>query len=163
MSGRVVSTVFESDLPAWLKRYAAALATFADDDGTQVFPSVATLARMAGRCERATQYALRELRRRGVLTVDPAPTTRRTTRYKFKAVALPQLGDPDQLPLFTQGGDRQSGRKPSTVDVFHSHAQGLTRSGLHPGGATGCTRSVIDPSVRTTHKRDAKKTERRDA
>ena len=36
MSGRLVSKVFESALPAWLKPYAAACASFASDDGQRV-------------------------------------------------------------------------------------------------------------------------------
>ena len=146
MSGRVVSAVFGSVLPAWLKPYASALASFAADDGTRVYPTVATIARMVGRCERATQYALRELERRGVLTIVAAPTPRHATRYHFRAVALPQLGDPDQLALFPHPGVHQSRHIPRPPDVFHSHAQVLTGSGLHPRGAVGCTRSVIDPS-----------------
>jgi len=147
MSGRLVSAVFESSLPAWLKPYAAACASFAEDDGTRVFPSIALLARMVGRCERATQTAIHELRRRGVLVVAIEPAPYRSRRYVFNAAALPAVTDePDQLPLFPQATKAKAAR----VEVFHSHAQALTRSPLHPMGAAHCTRSVIDPSF-TTH------------
>lgn len=156
MSGRVVSTVFESDLPAWLKRYAAALATFAADDGSQVYPTIARLARMVGRSKRSTQRAVHDLIRRGILIVDTPPTPRRAARYHLRAVALPQIGDPDQLALFPQGGVQTSGRKPSVVDVFHSHAQVLTRHPCHPRGDTRVTRSVSDPSFSTNQEKSAR-------
>ena len=132
MSVRLVSAVFSSALPAWLKLYATALATFAADDGSSVYPSIARLAQMVGRCERATQTAVRELRRRGVLTVKAQPGRNRATRYHLDVDALPHVSDGDQIPL------------------FHSRPQQLTGSGLHPRGAVGCTRSVIDPSF-TNH------------
>jgi hypothetical protein len=143
MSGRLVSEVFNSTLPAWLKPYAAACASFAADDGTQVYPSVLRVARMVGRCERATQTALHELRRRGVLRVVGPHGRYRTTRYVFQADALPGAHDPDQLPLFPQATSQKSSAAPR----FPQFPQALTSSGLHPMGAVGCTRSVIDPSV----------------
>jgi hypothetical protein len=142
MSGRLVSAVFDSALPAWLKPYAAACATFAEDDGTRVYPSIARVARMVGRCERATQTALQDLRRRGVLIIAVEAGRHRARRYVFNARALPTIEDADQLPLFPQA----TKGKPARIDVFHSHAQASTGSGLHVMGAVGRTRSVNDPS-----------------
>ena len=142
MSGRLVSAVFDSTLPAWLKPYAAACASFALDDGTRIFPTVLRVARMVGRCERATQAALLELRSRGILTVEAAPGRNRATRYRFHAAALPSAADPDQLSLFSTGA------MPRTIGKtgFPQLAQASTRNGLHPRGAVDCTRSVSDPS-----------------
>ena len=103
MSGRLVSAVFDSALPAWLKHYAAAAASFASDDGRRIFPSMAHLARLAGRSERATQTAVHELVRLGVLTVVVPPGRYRPTHYRFHAAALPSIHDPAQLPLFPTG------------------------------------------------------------
>ena len=158
MSGRLVSAVFDSTLPAWLKRYAAAYASFAADDGSRVYPSRARVARLVGRSERSTQRAIQELRRRGVLALELAPVRQQTPRYQFRAIALPQIGDPDQLALFPQAQGQKPGRKPRDPDVFHSHAQVLTGRGCHPMGDTGVTRSVSDPSVVTSTRRDARKT-----
>jgi len=158
MSGRLVSAVFNSALPAWLKPYAAACASFAADDGSRVYPSVDRVAKMVGRCERATRTAMQELRRRGVLTVDIPHGRYRATRYVFQATALPQIGDPDQLGLFPQGLVMKVGANGGIKKVFHRHPQQLTGSGLHPMGAVDCTRSVIDPSFSTSTKRDARKT-----
>jgi len=158
MSGRVVSAVFGSDLPAWLKPYAGALATFAADDGSRVYPSVATLARLVGRSERSAQRALRELRARGVIKREHGPGHRRAPQYQFRAIALPQIGDENQLALFPQARVQKHGLKSPEPEVFHSHAQVLTGHQCPVMGDTSVTRSVIDPSLRTSTRRDARKT-----
>jgi hypothetical protein len=148
MSGRLVSAVFESALPPWLKRYATACASFAAEDGTKIYPTMVRLARMTGRSERATQTAVHELIRRGVLIIEAPHTPRRATRYRLNTDALPHRGDPDQLPLFQQAAriNIPPATAASEPGVFHSHAQALTGSGLHPRGEVGFTRSFIDPS-----------------
>ena len=147
MSGRLVSIVFDSALPAWLKPYAAACASFASDDGTQVFPSVLRIARMVGRCERATHTAMQELRRRGILMIVTAPGRHRATGYRFNAHALPQLGGPTQLPLFPQAtGPKTRGARAEISTV----STGFNMQWTAARGAVDCTRSVIDPSS-TTH------------
>ena len=158
MSGRLVSAVFDSTLPAWLKRYAAAYASFAADDGSRVYPSRARVARLVGRSERSTQRAIQELRRRGVLALEQGAGQNRAPRYSFRTIALPQIGDPDQLALFPQGGVRDSREKRGDPDVFHSHAQVLTGHRCLPGGDMGVSRSVSDPSFSTSTRRDARKT-----
>jgi MarR-like DNA-binding transcriptional regulator SgrR of sgrS sRNA len=99
MSGRLVSAVFDSALPAWLKPYAAAFATFAKDDGSRVFPTIARVARMVSRSERATQTAVTELRRRHILELVAPPGRHRATQYVFNATALPLAGDGAQMPF----------------------------------------------------------------
>jgi hypothetical protein len=147
MSGRLVSIVFESGLPAWLKPYAAACASFANDDGTQVYPSVVRIARMVGRCERATQTAMQELRRRGVLLIVTAPGRHRATGYRFNAHALPYVDGPTQLPLFPQAtGPKTRGARAEISTV----STGVNMQWTAPRGAVDCTRSVNDPSS-TTH------------
>lgn len=68
MSGKVAGAILD------LGRYAGAtlvvaltLAEYADDDGTEIFPKVSTLAQRAKLSERMTQYALKRLREDGVL------------------------------------------------------------------------------------------------
>jgi hypothetical protein len=100
MSGRLVSAVFASALPAWLKPYAAAYATFAADDGSRVFPARTTIARMVGRSPRQVQTATRLLRAPGILDLEQAPGPRRPVHYRFVEAALPHVGDGHQLPLF---------------------------------------------------------------
>lgn len=143
MSGRLVSAVFNSTLPAWLKPYAAACASFALDDGSRIYPSIERLARMVGRTPRATQTAVHELCRRGVLRVEARHARYRTTRYVFAEDALPRpIGAAEQLPLFPQAPRPKS----AVENSFPQFPQALTGSGLHPMGEVGFTRSVIDPS-----------------
>jgi hypothetical protein len=158
MAGRLVSAVFESALPAWLKPYAATYASFAAPDGSRVFPSVARVARMVGRSERATQTALHELRRRGVLVLVCAHAPGRTAQYQFHGSALPQMTDPGQLSLFQQANVNKPQGNPEITEVFHSHPQAYTRSPLRVMGEAHFTRSVSDPSVVTSTRRDARKT-----
>jgi len=160
MSGRLVSAVFRSDLPAWLKPYAAAYASFAADDGSRVYPSRARVAKMVSKSERSTQRAIQALRARGILVQESAPAAHQVPRYHFRAIALPQIGDENQLALFPQALVSKPGAKSPTVDVFHSHPQISTGRGCLPRGDMGVSLSFNDPSVRTTHRR-AKRDERK--
>jgi len=133
MSARLVSAVFSSSLPAWLKPYATALATFAADDGGRVYPTVARLARMVGRSDRATQTAIGELRRLGVLTLEAPAGRYRASRYAFHVRALskfPQVRVQKPRPILVGGGD------------MHRFSQGLTGSWVKP--------TSPDQSVRTS-------------
>jgi hypothetical protein len=155
MSGRLVSSVFASALPAWLKPYAAAFASFAADDGSRVYPTVARVARMVGRSDRSTQRALHELRDLGVLVLEAGPGHHRAPRYGFCAAALPNVGDPDQLPLFPQAAAARSGANAAGAATFPHPPQVLTGRWCHPLGDMGVTRSVSDPSF-STHREIAK-------
>jgi hypothetical protein len=146
MSGRLVSAVFESTLPSWLKPYAAACATFAADDGSRVFPSVARIARLVGRTERSTQRALQELRDRGVLVVEVAAGRYRPTRYRFRATLLPQLSDLTQLALFPQAPSQKSGANSQTRPGFPQFPQGFTGMG-DTHDTPWVTPTAPDPSV----------------
>ena len=148
MSGRLVSFVFDSALPAWLKPYAAVYASFAAEDGSRVYPSIARVARMVSRSERATQTATTELRRRGVLIVEQPRARDRSTRYAFNVAALSWIRDNGQFELFPQGFVSKPGAKQQNAEVFHRYPQQLTGSGLPVWGEVGFTRSVSDPSVR---------------
>jgi hypothetical protein len=99
VSGRLVSAVLESALPAWLKIYAVAFASFAADDGARVFPTQARIARMVSKSDRQVRRAVTDLVTRQILEVI-APSGRATaTRYHFHAERLPVGGDGEQLPL----------------------------------------------------------------
>jgi len=159
MSGRLVSAVFESTLPAWLKPYAAAFATFAADDGSRVWPSVKTVARMTGRCERSTHTAAAELRRRGVLIVEAPSGRSRTTRYRLNLSVLAFLGNANQPVLFEDLSFPQP--KPAKCSGKQGYPQAstqLTCSRLQGLPEVDCTRSVRDPSVTRTGARAKTKT-----
>lgn len=128
MSGRLVSVVFQSALPAWLKPYAAAFATFAADDGSRVYPTLARVARLVGRSERSTRRAVHALRARGVLLMEVGPGHHRAPRYAFRAIALPDVGEPAQLPLFPQPTRTKNPRQVVDVPQFST---GTNRHGGH--------------------------------
>jgi len=155
MSGRLVSAVFDSALPAWLKPYAAACASFAADDGTRVYPSISRIARMVGRCERATQTAVQELIRRGVLEVLAPARQHTSTHYRFVLDAVP-FSDGDQFRLFPpQAFPQARSKNAGELQDFHSHPQpGVQWASVR--GAVDCTRSVIDPSRASTHLKTAR-------
>lgn len=143
MSGRVVETVFSSALPAWLKPYAAAFASFAADDGTRVFPTKARVAKMVGRTPRSTQRAITALRTRGVLTQIQPPGRYQAPRYVFDVGKLPYLG---QQSLFPVAPGPQSGVLVPLVQ--HTHG----RHWCLPMGDVGVSRSVSDPPRNTKEK-----------
>ena len=70
MSIFVIEAVFESKLEPHLRLTALALADFAAKDGTNIYPSVETVARMTGKQPRAVKNDLRALRELGVLVPD---------------------------------------------------------------------------------------------
>jgi len=156
MSGPLVTAVFDSSLPAWLKPYAAACASFATDSGDRVYPSIRRIARMVGKSERSAQRAMHQLRALGVLVQVEGPGHHRAPRYVLRAIALPQLGDPDQLQLFPQ----DTRKKPAPISGIHRFPQPLTGHPCRVMGDTGDARSVIDPSFikRTARAREPRQT-----
>lgn len=136
MSGRLVSIVFHSDLAPALKPIAAALASFADDDGRRIRPSVARVAWMVGRSERTVQTALTKLRAGGILTVVFQATQHRATEYQLHA---------DKLPA-------RPGWAPARGEIAAAPlAPPVDPPGVQSDASRGeasCTRSVsTDPSV----------------
>ena len=155
MSGTLVSLVFESTLPAWLKPYAAALASFANDDGSRVFPSVARVARMVGRSSRQARRAVTELRRRRVLVPVAAPGRHRATRYHFNEAALAFAGDGEQMPLLF-GIPTFPQRKPVKAGLnsgFPQRPQVSTGHACPPMEDTGVRRSVNGSVMYSTYTR----------
>jgi len=143
MSGRLVSAVFASALPAWLKPYAAAFASFARDDGSRVYPSIATIGRMVGRSTRSAQTATSELRRRQVLEL-ARPSGRNTTaRYVFNTAALPSPGGQYGFSFDKTRFQQVKPPKRSGKDRFPQLPQQLTGSGLR----IGVKPTSHDPSV----------------
>ena len=89
MSISVIQAVFESALGPHLRLTALAVANFAADDGTRIYPSVDTLAKMTGKRPRAIKNDLRALRALGVLVPDNLRGGRgKTTRYTMNLAAL---------------------------------------------------------------------------
>lgn len=166
MSGRLVSIVFDSALPAWLKPYTAAFASFAAEDGSKVFPTIARVAHMVGKSERSTQRAAHELRARGVLAVEVGPGYHRAARYRFHVGALPHDGEPDQLPLFPQAEliqiRRNADDRGQLSTDFHRFPQPWVTP-VAAMGDMGVTRSVSDPPRTSTNLKTARAREQANA
>ena len=161
MSGRLVSAVFDSALPAWLKPYAAAFASFAADDGSRVYPTIGRIARMVGRSVRQTQKAVTELRRRRILELEARSGRYLATRYHFNTEALAYAGDGDQLP-FSFDIPVRAQRKMAKALInprFPQFQQASTGTPRHPWGELHDTRSVRDPSCTPRTRARARKGE----
>lgn len=143
MSGPLVSRVLDSALPAWLKPFAVALASFGTDDGLQIFPSVATVARLAGKSERQAHRALRRLRALGVLEPLSRAHQRAPWSYHFHVEALPQL-DGEQFTLFAQGGPA---KKPQGNGTTRRDFHSLHRRRHDTGVTSPLTPVSYDPSI----------------
>jgi hypothetical protein len=156
MSGRLVSAVFASALPAWLKPYAAAYATFAKDDGSSIFPRVRTIARMVGRHERPTQAATGVLRELGVLEVTQPATPRAPNVYRLNVAALPHTPDDGQLTLWRDGPRGIARKKSRQISLFSTVSTGVD---MLPTAPQGCCPQhpirQVDPSIYSYRKKRA--------
>jgi len=150
MSGPLVSRVLDSALPSWLKPFATVLASFGTDDGLQIFPSVSTVARLAGKSERQAHRAMQRLRALGVIEPLRRAHQRAPWQYQFHVEALPQL-DGEQFALFPQPPSAKkpqgNGKRPGDFHSLHRrrHDMGVTYP-LTPVSPD----PSIDPSL-TTH------------
>lgn len=92
MSGFLAGKVWQSALAPHLKPLAAALADIANDDGTSIYPSVAYVAWLLGRSERAIQNGLSDLRAEGILKVEGHGCGGKghPTEYRLIESALPR-------------------------------------------------------------------------
>lgn len=89
MSGRYVSAVLESNLAPPVKFTAAAFASFADEHGGRIRPSMAHVAYLTGAAVRTVQYHATELRALGVLTLVRSPGHKRAAQYRMLLEKLP--------------------------------------------------------------------------
>lgn len=70
MSIKLMSIVWELDLPSSEKLVLLSLADQANDDGTQCWPSVRRLVARCGQSERTVQRAIKSLQKRGLISVE---------------------------------------------------------------------------------------------
>ncbi len=91
MSIKVMVKVWESDLPSSEKFVLLALADHARDDGSRVYPSIATVARKTGFSERTVQRCMRTLQAMGILTIVKKSVRYGTTEYLIRGDNLSPL------------------------------------------------------------------------
>lgn len=172
MSARLMSRALESDLDGDLKMIAVCYASFADDAGNNVRPSIERIAWMAGRSTRQAQRHTATLRRLGVLQAltDLRGGSGRVVRYRFVADALP--GREPFAPTPKARHPRQGFEADNHVtddavnhvtydvvanerpaenhvvgDVRRVTSSAETTTPVTKNHVTGDTRSVSDPSV----------------
>lgn len=131
MSGRYVSYVLESALARDLKFTAVVLASYADDDGYRIWPSMGEVAHLRGVTERAVQYHVKELRQMEILAVVKEATQWFPAQYRLVREKLPWrepykpperqpylLGPPGVQPASPLPGVKPSapGVKPTSPD-----------------------------------------------
>jgi len=153
MSGRYVSCVLESGLPPDLKFTAVVFASFADEDGYRIWPSMGEVAHLRGITERAVQYHAKELRAMEILELVKPATQWFSAQYRMRLDKLPQrpaydpperqrylLGPPGESP-----GEKYSGVKsPSPPPGVKYSAPGVKPTSPDPS---------LDPSRTHTNAR----------
>lgn len=115
MSVRLMSIVWDLDLPPGEKLVLLALADQANDQGTQCWPSVATIAKRSGQGERTVRRALSDLETKGHLTRDHRDGT--STQYRVHPC---QIGTPDKtapLPKTTDTPAKLAPKPSRTIKV----------------------------------------------
>ena len=143
MSGRYVSRVLESALPADVKFTAAVFASFADEVG-RCWPSIGQVAHLRGLQERAVQYHVKELRRMEIFAVEREATQWHPAHYRIVLDKLPGRA-PYQPP------DRQLWLGPpgESPPVENSGVQpAAPQPGVQPS-VPGVQPAAPDPSVRS--------------
>lgn len=100
MSVRVMADVLALDLPKPEKFLAVTLANFADDDGSNVYPSVARLAYITGDTPRNVRRILRRLEATGILEVERPGGGRRRDGAGFTTRYTIHTSKGDKLPPF---------------------------------------------------------------
>ncbi len=149
MSGRYVSRVLASDLPPDLKFTAAVLASFADDEGYRIWPSMGEVAYLRGVSERAVQFHMKELRQMVILDLVKPATQWFPAQYRMLADNLPTRAPyhpPDRQPYLLGPPGESPGLLPLGVNSA-SPLPGVKYSA--PGVKPTSPDPSLDPSLRT--------------
>lgn len=119
MSVRVMTQVWDADISTAEKMVLLIIADHANDDGTNAWPSVATIARKASMSERSVQRHIKSLESAGLLRVEQQAggnakmrNDRRPNRYDLIISALHEVTtrtvESDGVTDETSRGDKQS-------------------------------------------------------
>lgn len=110
MSVRVSAAVWKANLPPKEQHLLLALSDWADHEGGNVYPSVASIAAKVGYCERTVRTRLRWLEAHGFIVADRRGGGRScTTRYR---IVLAALKTGRELPGLVAGKPGKIERKP---------------------------------------------------
>lgn len=103
MSVRVMTAIWDIDLPAAEKLVALKLADCASDDGGNAWPAVARIAHETGLSARKVQGCLKALQGRGLVAIQSESRAQRPTTYRFDLEALARISDPYTAPAQRAG------------------------------------------------------------
>lgn len=155
MSIKLVSQVWELDLPRNEKLIALALADHGDDDGAYIFPSVPRIAWKTGYEERQVQTILRALEARGLIRVVAYPKGGRgkATEYKMdihKCAKLAPFRPPKDADIAPYIDEKDADIAPYQGEKGAvSSKKGAVSA---QKGAPGCTPTVIETLRETSEK-----------
>ncbi|MBW7996796.1 MAG: hypothetical protein FVQ81_09580 [Candidatus Glassbacteria bacterium] len=133
MSFQVMELVYQLKLPTNRKFVLVTLAKFASDDGSRVFPSVATVARLCGLATRTVQRCLKSLVMSRILVIGSHEKGGRHPRVY--AIDLQRVRD-------LLGSKREAGQKGDNHDS--GHHQETDDSVSHQSYARGDTSALIN-------------------
>jgi len=144
-----VSLVLASALSPELKFTAVTLASYANDEGFRIWPSVGEVAYLRGLKERAIQYQMKELRQMHVLEIVKPASRWFPAQYRMRPEALPArppYQPPDRQPFMLD----PIGESPPGISVGVQPAAPLLgvqfeALGVHPGAPD----PSLDPPLRT--------------
>jgi hypothetical protein len=149
MSGRYVTAVLESGLVPDVKFTAAVLASFADDEGYRIWPSMGEAAHLRGISERAVQYHVKELRRMEILEIVKPATQWFPAQYRMRLDKLPTRAPyqpPERQPYLLRPPGESPGLPGSGVKPT-APLPGVKYSA--PGVKPTSPDPSLDPSLRT--------------
>jgi len=140
----------------YLKAVAVALADHASDDGSKIWPSVATIADKTEIAERTVQYKLLDLESMGlIICVDEGGKGAKDTReYRFDMGLLRQLSDGELAVCAVDKGALDAPTKGASDAPMRLVRVQLTTGRVHPttdNGAPGAPEpslTIIEPSFR---------------
>ena len=136
MGLRLQRAVLQSTIRPDLRFLAMVLALYADDDGTNIFPALKTLADNLGTTESSVKRKRRALVDAGVLTKDGGGFRGRTARYRFNLARL---------------GEKERARAPLSDDARHEVKE-ATPAPLSEKGAYPCAPFSTERSALATEK-----------
>jgi hypothetical protein len=88
MSIRLMSKVFETDLPAHEKFVLLAMADYASDTGESIYPSIETICRKTSISERMVHYSVARLLNRGVIVLVKKGGGKTSNTYRINPEAV---------------------------------------------------------------------------
>lgn len=123
MSVRLMSIVWDLDLPPGEKLVLLALADQANDEGRQCWPAVMTIARKSGQGERTVRRALKDLEAKGHLTRHHSDGA--TTQYHVHPGHSGTPAKSAPLPKATRTPAKSAPKTPRTTNTSEAKASSV--------------------------------------